>query len=272
MKRKTRLLFELMLVIVLVFIGFPVKVSAQINRANLNGTVTDPSGARIPNATVAVVAPDTGFTRQTSTGRSGVYSISRLPTGTYVLTVSGKGFKTFTMTGIDLSVGQTRTVDAQFQVGAPTTKVQVRGTAVALDSNDAELGTVIQSQQLEDIPVNARDWAQLMLLSAGAVNFGGGGQRDLRFVGRLRGHHQPAERRRHWGWLVAAPSVHAAIGLLNPLQHRGISLGNLVYKTRLPQGTRQVDEPIRLDIRTAVNGQSGVRTAQNRLRKDGQSG
>ena len=156
----------------------------QIDRANLNGTVTDPSGAVIPNAKADVVAPATGFKRETTTGSSGVYSISSLPTGMYDLTVSAEGFETFAMEGIQLSVGQTRTVNVQLQVGSPTTKVEVRGTATALDSNDAEISTVIRTGQVEDIPLNGRDWATLMTLSPGAVNLGAGGQRDLRFVGR----------------------------------------------------------------------------------------
>ena len=157
---------------------------SQIDRANLNGTVTDASGGSIPNAKVEVVAPDTGFKRQATTAISGVYSLSSLPTGTYDLTVSGEGFKTLTTKGIQLSVGQTRTVNVQLEVGAPTTKVEVRGTAQALDSNDAEISTVIQSRQVEDIPLNGRDWSLLMTLAPGAVNLGAGGQRDLRFVGR----------------------------------------------------------------------------------------
>ena len=68
---------------------------AQIDRANLNGTVTDSSGASIPNSQVEVVAPDTGFKRQTTSGSSGVYSLSSLPTGTYNLTVTVNGFKTY---------------------------------------------------------------------------------------------------------------------------------------------------------------------------------
>ncbi|HEV2173291.1 MAG TPA: carboxypeptidase-like regulatory domain-containing protein, partial [Nitrospira sp.] len=182
MKRKPNL--SLQVIVSIAFLCLSTNLGAQINRASLNGTVTDPSGARVPNSTVTIVEPDTGFRRQTTTGSSGVYSISSLPTGTYVLTVSDQGFKTFTITGIDLSVGQTRTVDAQLQVGAPTTNVQVQGTAVALDSSDAEIATVIQSQQVADLPLNGRDWSQLMTLSAGAVNLGAGGQRDLRFVGR----------------------------------------------------------------------------------------
>ena len=156
----------------------------QINRANLNGTVTDPSGASIPNAQVEVVAPDTGLKRQTTTGSSGVYSISSLPTGSYDLTVTGNGFKTFEERGIELSVGQTRTVNVQLVVGAPTTTVEVRASAQALESNNAEISTVIRTGQVENIPLNGRDWSLLMTLAPGAVNLGAGGQRDLRFVGR----------------------------------------------------------------------------------------
>jgi outer membrane receptor protein involved in Fe transport len=156
----------------------------QIDRANLNGTVTDPSGASIPNAKVEVVAPDTGFKRETTTGSSGVYSIGSLPNGTYDLTVSARDFRTSATTGIQLSVGQTRTVNVQLVVGAPTTKVEVRASAQAFDSNNAEISTVIRTGQVEDIPLNGRDWSILMTLSPGAVNLGAGGQRDLRFVGR----------------------------------------------------------------------------------------
>src|ERR1041385_5219189 len=90
---------------------------AQINRANLNGTVSDPSGAIIPNAQVMAVAPETGFTRQATTGSSGVYSLSSLPIGTYDLTVSATGFKAFRVSGIQLTVGETRTLNAQLAVG-----------------------------------------------------------------------------------------------------------------------------------------------------------
>lgn len=157
---------------------------AQINRANLNGTVTDASGAVVQSARVNVVSPDTGFERQTTTGDSGVYSLSSLPTGMYDLTISAQGLKTYAEKGINLSVGETRTVNARLVVGAASTRVEVTGTAQALESNNAEISTVIRTGQVEDIPINGRDWAILMTLSPGAVNLGAGGQRDLRFVGR----------------------------------------------------------------------------------------
>jgi Carboxypeptidase regulatory-like domain len=157
---------------------------AQINRANLNGTVTDPSRASVPNAKVEVVERDTGFTRQTTTGASGVYSLTDLPVGTYNVTISRQGFKTYVETGIVLVVGETRTVDAQLQVGTATQILEVRGQAQAVDTSNAEIAGVVQSKQVEDIPLNGRNWSTLAMLTPGVVNLGGGGQRDLRFVGR----------------------------------------------------------------------------------------
>src|SRR5438309_3346337 len=157
---------------------------AQINGANLNGTLTDTSGARVPNAKVEIVEFDTGFTRETLTGASGVYSISSVPVGKYSLVISHSGFKTYVNVGIELLVGQTHTIDAQLQVGATTTTVDVEAQVQALDSSNAEIAGVVQSKQVEDIPLNGRNWSTLALLTPGAVNLGGGGQRDIRFVGR----------------------------------------------------------------------------------------
>jgi hypothetical protein len=159
-------------------------VYGQATQGNLNGTVTDSSGASVPKAQVEVVSPATGFKRQVETGDVGVYSIAGLPVGTYDLTISHEGFKTFEQRGIELLIGQTRTVNAQLQVGAAIQKVEVQATVQSLESANAELGEVVQSRQVNDIPVNGRDWAVLMALAPGGINFGGGGQRDMRFVGR----------------------------------------------------------------------------------------
>src|SRR5712692_7151233 len=129
---------------------------AQFDRANLNGTVTDASGASVPDARVEVVSPDTGFKRQVETGDGGVYSITGLPVGTYDLTISNEGFKTFEEKGIALLVGQTRTVNAQLEVGTAIQRVEVQSPAQALESANAELGGVVQSQQVQNIPLTGR--------------------------------------------------------------------------------------------------------------------
>src|SRR5690242_6344627 len=88
-------------------------VYGQVDRANLNGTVTDPSGALIEKAKVQIVSRETGLTRDVQTGPSGVYNITGIPIGTYDLTISHEGFRTATVSEIQLFVGQTRTVDAK---------------------------------------------------------------------------------------------------------------------------------------------------------------
>ena len=128
---------------VVVLVGWGVLPGvAQIDRANLNGNVTDTSGASVPNAQVEVVSPNTGFKRQVETGDAGVYSVTGLPIGTYDLTISHEGFKTFEQKGIALFVGQTRTVNAQLEVGAATQRVEVQATAQTLENSNAELGSV----------------------------------------------------------------------------------------------------------------------------------
>ena len=84
---------------------------AQIDRANLNGTVTDVSGAVVPVAAVEVVSQETGLKRQTVTGSSGTFTITGLPIGTYDLIVGHPVFQTSNVRSIALSVGQTRIVD-----------------------------------------------------------------------------------------------------------------------------------------------------------------
>ena len=159
-------------------------VYGQIDRANLNGTVTDASGAVIPNARVELVSPSTGLKRQVETGLAGVYSMIGLPIGTYNLTISHDGFRALAMKGVQLFVGQTRTVDTRLEVGAIATQVLVQAAAAVLETSNAQVGGVVEHQQLSDIPINGRNWATLELLTPGAINMGGGDQRSIRFNGR----------------------------------------------------------------------------------------
>lgn len=162
-------------------------LAAQVDRATLNGTVTDESGAVVPQAKVAIVAPATGFRRETTAGTSGGYNLAGLPIGTYDVTVSHAGFKTSALLGLKLSVGQVYTFDARLEVGALTTQVDVTGTAVEVNRTSAEIGGVVAAQQVRSIPLNGRNWADLMALAPGAIDAGSGGgsdQRNIRFAGR----------------------------------------------------------------------------------------
>jgi hypothetical protein len=156
---------------------------SQVDRVNLNGNITDASGASVPNARVELASPTTGLKMSALTGGSGDYSITNVPIGKYNLRISHQGFKVFEVTDLELFVNQPRTVNAVLQVGMTAQTIEVKAI-MGVDANNAALAGVLQSHQVEDIPINGRDWATLMTLAPGAVNLAGGGQRDLRFVGR----------------------------------------------------------------------------------------
>jgi hypothetical protein len=161
-------------------------VYGQIDRASLNGTVTDASGLLVPQARVELISHDTGLKREVETGPSGVFSITGLPIGTYDLKVSREGFRASEVKGIQLFVGQTRNTDVRLEVGATSSQIEVQAEAAALETNNAQVGGVLEHSQLSDIPVNGRSWATLELLVPGAIDAGGGDQRDIRFNGRGR--------------------------------------------------------------------------------------
>ncbi|HTP89179.1 MAG TPA: TonB-dependent receptor [Bryobacteraceae bacterium] len=153
------------------------------DRTALSGTVTDSSGARVPEVKVELKSNATGLSRETLTGPTGLYEFPTLPIGSYNVTMSKSGFKPQEIESIDLVFGQVRTVDATLEVGATSDTVQVSATSEMVNRTSAEVGQVIESEQINEIPISGRNWASLMLLAPGAVNFGDGAQRAIQFNG-----------------------------------------------------------------------------------------
>lgn len=177
-----RFKFQLLLIVMVLGLAtFP--ALAQVDHASLDGTVTDTSGARIPGAKVEAVSSETGFRRQTTTSTAGTYEIPGLAIGNYVVTISKKGFKSAEFKSVDLAVGQPRTLDAQLEVGAVSEAVQVNARVETLTRTSAEVGGLVESKQINELPVNGRNWAALMLFAPGAINYGDGAQRAIRFNG-----------------------------------------------------------------------------------------
>ncbi len=156
-------------------------LAAQVDRANINGTVTDASNAVVPMATVRAVSADTGLQREVHTSPGGTYEISSLPVGTYDVTFTKDGFKPLMVKSIVLMNGQSRTVDGRLEVGSTSEAIQVTASAEVVNSSDAEVGAVVESAQINAIPLSGRNWATLMILAPGAVNYGDGSQRSIRF-------------------------------------------------------------------------------------------
>jgi len=153
------------------------------DRAAINGAVKDASGAVVSGARVDLVSPATGLHRTAVSSVQGLYEITALPVGSYTLTITAAGFKPTTIREVELDYGETRTVDAQVEVGGITEVVTVDAVAEAPNRTNAELSGVIESTQIKEIPVSGRNWASLMLLTPGAINYGNGAQRSIRFSG-----------------------------------------------------------------------------------------
>jgi hypothetical protein len=158
-------------------------LSAQTEHTSLNGTISDPTGSAVGGAKVVAVSAETGFRRETATGVAGTYEIPALAVGFYTITVSKEGFRTAEFKNVEFEVGQSRTMDATLAVGAVTETVEVNATLETMNRSSAEVGGLIEAAQIKEIPISGRNWATLMTLTPGAVNYSDGSQRNIRFNG-----------------------------------------------------------------------------------------
>ena len=175
----------LILASLLTLAGSPA-ANGQVDRAALEGTVTDSSGSVIVGATVKAVAVDTSLTEEQRTNAKGYYRIPGLAVGGYTVTVTNVGFQTKVVDNVMLRVGQTRTLDVALGVGTISEHVEVHASTGPADRSSAEAATVIDTVQITELPNNGRDWASFTLLAPFAQDDGGGDQRTIRFAGRAR--------------------------------------------------------------------------------------
>src|SRR6202162_18985 len=142
---------------------------AQLSSATLNGTVHDASGAVLPNASVVLRNVDTTVERKTSTNDTGIYVFTDIPPARYTLEVTAPSFTTKQVSTFVLAVNQTATIDIALAVGAQTQVVTVEATSEQLQTSTAELGTVIATRQVNDLPLNGRNFTQLLSLTPGVA-------------------------------------------------------------------------------------------------------
>lgn len=143
--------------------------SAVAQQSKIVGTVTDPSGAVVPEAKVTVANPDHGFVEHLETDSAGAYIAPDLPIGTYVVTVEARGFKKLVRSGIVVQVGSRARVDLTLAVGSEEQTVEVRGSAAHVQTQTAQISDVITNEQISNLQLNGRDFASLMLLVPGAA-------------------------------------------------------------------------------------------------------
>ncbi len=144
-------------------------LAAQNASATVNGTITDPQGEVIPVAAVTLTNQDTGVTRHTTTNAGGYFVFLDITPGPYSLTISKTGFRTNQLAGLSLLVNQTLTENQTLSVGAVTETVRVSAEqeGVMLQNSSSDLGNVIQTKEIQQLPLNGRNFTSLLILSPG---------------------------------------------------------------------------------------------------------
>src|ERR1700730_12606652 len=140
---------------------------AQLSSATLNGVVRGSTGAVIAKASVVLSNVDTGIERLGNSNESGNYVFADITPGRYTLKVTAQGFSTKQVSAFVLAVNQTATIDVTLAAGAQSEMVTVEATTEQLQSSTAELGTVMATKQVNDLPLNGRNFTQLLLLTPG---------------------------------------------------------------------------------------------------------
>ncbi|MCI0423919.1 MAG: carboxypeptidase regulatory-like domain-containing protein [Acidobacteria bacterium] len=142
---------------------------AQSSTASINGTVKDSSGSIVPTAEVVLTNTQTNVERRAVTNDVGVYVFLNIIPGEYRLRAAKTGFKTSKQAAFTLTVNQTATFDVTLQVGEISLEVTVETVGAELQASTAELGAVVAKQQVVDLPLNGRNFTQLLALTPGVA-------------------------------------------------------------------------------------------------------
>jgi hypothetical protein len=161
-------------------------LAAQTDRSVLEGTITDRSGGTVAGADVKATEVDTGITLDRRSNRHGYFFFPGLAVGRYSVSVSKDGFATRVVDGVVLRVGEDHTLDVRLQVGGMSQRVVVTAQTEPVERTSPADASVISNEQIQNLPTNGRDWAELTILAPFAQDDGGGDQRTIRFAGRAR--------------------------------------------------------------------------------------
>ena len=137
--------------------------------ASVAGTVTDETGAVIPGATVTLINVERGSEQELSTNEAGNYAYPDITPGTYAVRVSSEGCATQEFTDLDVQVGQRAAVNVVLAVGQVTNVVTVEAVAVPLETENNAIGTIVDSERVNELPLNGRNFLQLALLAGGTA-------------------------------------------------------------------------------------------------------
>ena len=150
---------------IMIFASFAIAQNATTGK--LSGTVTDPTGATIPNANVKLANQATGTVREVKTTDTGLYEFPLLPPGSYRIEVSHSGFKTSVLNNIVVNVTESEALPIRLEIGATNESVTVTGQPELLQTESAAMGQVVSEQQVSELPLVTRNFIQILGFSAG---------------------------------------------------------------------------------------------------------
>nr|MBA3641245.1 carboxypeptidase regulatory-like domain-containing protein [Acidobacteriota bacterium] len=160
---------------------FPAVASAQFDTATVLGTIRDASGGVVPGVTVALKNVSTGITAETITDSDGNYQFGNVRIGPYVVRASLQGFSAAEAKDVTVTVGARQSVDLVLQAGSITETVEVTGASKLLETDSSDRGQVITKEQIVNLPLNGRNYADLALLSPGVRRSAIADSRDASF-------------------------------------------------------------------------------------------
>ncbi len=169
-------------VIFILLAALPVFAQSEAGGATINGLVSDPSSASIPEASVQITSLDTGAGRKLLTGASGAFSAVRLPAGRYKISVQKDGFKTIGRSDLVLAVGSVVSLDFRLEVGNTTEAVQVTSSLPVIETGRSQTSTVVNEKSVRDLPINGRNFLDFTILTPGVIRDTRVG--DLSFAGQ----------------------------------------------------------------------------------------
>ena len=175
---------------------------AQITTGSITGTVFDQTGAVLPGVSLKLMNVGTGETQTQTTGTAGEYRFTYLPVGQYTLRAELKGFATAERKDIKISVNETGRQDFELKTGQANETVEVSGTPPALETESASVGGVVEHEAIVNLPLNGRNFLNLVALQPGGISTAklpGGGQSFVIVIhgGNFSLHGAPAEDTEH---------------------------------------------------------------------------
>ena len=153
----------------LVSLALSAPLFGQVAGGAIQGIVSDPSGAAVTGAEVTVTEIATGVTRTVSTNSVGLFAVANLQPSIYSASITARGFSRKSAESLPLTVGANLTVNFALKICASSEQVEVRDTAANIDLVTSNLSEVVDSTTIRELPLNGRDWSQLITLQPGAV-------------------------------------------------------------------------------------------------------